>query len=196
MRANSRKRTHSDSDNKTTPDIKSPTSEPSSKLTNKFKGTVQNVELSLASPNDQTEGHGTKDKKENSFNGQKRPSVSPLKKRLCVNTSLNLSSHVKESKHAKLDLNPGKENLTCDNTGGYCPPEEFKRAKEKRDDRCKETSRTTSKQNITTQSKSQPISPIFFLFQPGMVESQFLKPPNNSNLLKPINFTWMSFTVI
>ena len=116
---------------------------------------VQNVELSLASPNDQTEEHGTKDKKEHSFNGQKSPSLSPQKKRLCVNTSLNLSSHAKESKHAKLSLNPGKENLTCDNTGGYCPPEEVKRAKEKRDARCKETSKTTSKQNITTQSKNQ-----------------------------------------
>ena len=155
LRTNSRKRTHSDSDNKTTPEIKSPTSEPSPKLTNKFTGTVKNVEMSLALPNDQREEHETEDKKENGFNGQKSPSVSPQKKRLCVNTSLNLSSHVKESKHAKLNLNPGKENLTCDNTGGYCTPEEFKRAKEKRDDRCKETSKTTSKQNITTQSKNQ-----------------------------------------
>lgn len=157
LRTNSRKRTHSDSDNKT-PQIKSLASEPSSTLTNKFKGTAQNVELSLVSPSDQTEEHGIKETKENGFNGQKSPSVSPLKKRLCVNTSLNLSSHVQESKHAKLNLNPGKENLTCDNS--YCPPEEVKQAKTKSDAKChKETSITTSKQKITTQSRSQVSTP-------------------------------------
>jgi len=157
LRTNSRKRTHSDSDNKT-PQIKSLASEPSSTLTNKFKGTAQNVELSLVSPSDQTEEHGIKETKENGFNGQRSPSVSPLKKRLCLNTSLNLSSHVQESKHAKLNLNPGKENLTCDNS--YCPPEEVKQAKTKSDEKChKETSITTSKQKITTQSRSQVSTP-------------------------------------
>ena len=153
LKTNSRKRTHSDSDNKTTADIKSLSSEPSSKLTNKLKDTAQNVELSLISPNDQTEEHRTKDTQENGFNGQKSPSVSPLKKRLCVNTSLNLSSHVQESKNAKLTLNKGKENLTCDNS--HCPPEEAEQATNKSDAKCKETSITTSKQNITTQSKIQ-----------------------------------------
>ena len=158
LRTNSRKRTHSDSDNKTTPDIKSLTSEPSSELTNKPKGVAKNVELSLVLLNDQTEEHGTKDTIENGFNGQMSPSVSPLKKRLCVNTSLNLSSHVQESKHAKLNLNPGKENLTCDNSS--CPPKEVKQAKNKIDAKYKETSITTSKQNITAQSKSQVSTPV------------------------------------
>ena len=155
LRTNSRKRTHSDSDNKTTPDIKSLTSEPSSKLTYKFKGERQTVELSFIPPNDQREEHGTKDKKENDFNAQKSPSVSPLKKRLCVKNVLNFSSHVKGSKHAKLTLNPGKENLTYDKS--YCPPEEVKQSKNKSDAKCKGIS--TSTQNITTQSKSQVSTP-------------------------------------
>lgn len=154
LRTNSRKRTHGDSNKKTNPEITSLASEPSSELTFKFKSTSQNVEqLSLISLNNQTEEHGTKDTKENYLNGQKSPSVSPLKKRLCVNTSLNLSSHSQESKHVKLNLNPGKENLTVDSS--YCPPGEVKQADKKSDAKCKETSITTSNQNITTKSKSQ-----------------------------------------
>ena len=158
LRTNSRKRTHSDSDNKTTPEIKPLTSEPSSELTNKFKNAAQNVKLSFIPPNDQTE-HGTKDKKENGFNGQKSPSVSPLKKRLCVKNVLNFSSCVQESKHAKLNLNPGKENLSCDQN--YCPPEEVTQAtcKKESDAKCKGTSTSTSTQNITKQSKSQVSTP-------------------------------------
>lgn len=157
LRTNSRKRSHSDSDNKTTPEVKSLTSEPSSELTNKLKGAVQNMELSFILPNDQTEEHEAKDKKENGFNGQKSPSVSPLKKKLCVKNVLNLSSHVQESKDAKLNLNPGKENVTCDKS--YCSPEEVEQAKKKSDTKCKGTSTSTSTQNITTQSKSQVSTP-------------------------------------
>ena len=159
LRTSSRKRTHSDSDNKTNSKIKSLTSEPSSELTFKFKSTSQNVgQQSLTSPYNQTEECGTKDTKEIDFNGQKSPSVSPLKKRLCINTSSNSSnSHVLECKHAKPNLNPGKENLTCDNT--FCPPGDVKQAKKKSDAKCKETSTTTSKQNIPTQFKSPDSTP-------------------------------------
>ena len=156
LRTNSRKRTHSDSDNKTAPELKSLTSEPSSEFTNKLKGAAQNVDLSFILPNDQTEEHGTKDKKEDVFSGQKSPLVSPLKKRLCIKNVLNFSSHVHESKHPKINLNPGKENLTSDKS--YCPPEEVKQAKKKSDAKCKGVT-STSTQNIATQSKSQVSNP-------------------------------------
>jgi len=150
LRTNSRKRTHSDSNNKTTPESKSLTSEPSSDSTVKFKNSSQNVDQQ----NNQTE-HRINNTKENGSNGENSPSESPLKKRLCVNTSLNLSSHVQESKPEK--LKPGKENSTCDNT--YCPPGEVKQVKKKSDAKCKETSKITSKQNIPTQSESQVSTP-------------------------------------
>ena len=154
LRTNSRKRTHSDSNNKTTPESKSLISEPSSDLTFKFKSSSHNVDQqSHILRNNQTE-HRTNNTKENGSNGENRPSESPLKKRLCVNTSLNLSSHVQESKHAK--MKPGKENSTCDNT--YCPPGEVKQVKKNSDAKCEETP-TTSKQNIPTQSESQVTTP-------------------------------------
>lgn len=152
LRTNSRKRTHSDSNNKTTPDSKSLTSEPSSDSTVKFKNSSHNVDQqSHILRNNQT-GHRTNNTKENGSNGENSPSESPLKKRLCVNTSLNLSSHVQESKHEK--LKPGKENSTCDHT--YCLPGEEKKS----DAKCKETSITTSKQNIPTQSECQLSTPV------------------------------------
>lgn len=112
LKTNSRKRTHSDSnnsDNKTDNDIKSVKPESSSELTLKVDNASQNVEFS--SQNNQTQKHGTNDTKEIFFHGQKSPTVSPLKKRLCVDNPLNSAAPGQERGHAKPNPNPGKENL-------------------------------------------------------------------------------------
>lgn len=152
LRTNSRKRTHSDSDDKTDHEIKSLKSEPSSKLTLK----VDNVEQPLVtSQNNQMQEHGTKDTKENYSSGQKSPTVSPLKKRLCVDNALNSTAHSQGK--AKPNPNPGKENLTLDYSNGSS--EEAEQAKKKDVAKSKETLGTTSNQHITTKSDSKAFSP-------------------------------------
>lgn len=152
LRTNSRKRTHSDSDNKRHHEIKSVKSDPSSELNVTVGNTLQNGEQPLLSPqNNQTQEHGTKDTKENYFSQQKSPTVSPLKKRLCTDNPLISTAHCQESKHAKPNPNPGKENLTP-----YCSSEEAEQAKKKGVTKSKETSDTTSNQHITATKSITP----------------------------------------
>lgn len=158
LRTNSRKRTHSDSDNKTDHEIESGKSEPSSELTLKVDNTSENVEESLlTSKNNQSQEHGTKDTKENYFSRQKSPTVSPLKKRLCIDNALNSIAHSQESGHAKPNPNPGKENLALDYSN--FSSEEATQAKKKDVTKSKETSGTTSNQHITTKSNNQAFTP-------------------------------------
>lgn len=164
LKTNSRKRTHSDSDDKTDHEIQSLKSESSSELTlkvtdnkSKLENTLQNVEQpSLTSQENQIhEEYGTKDTMENGSNGQKSPSVSPLKKRLCVDDPSNSTAHNQDSVCAKPNRKPGKENQTLDN----CSSEEAKQDEVKRDEKCKQTSGATSNQHVTTKSNCQNVTP-------------------------------------
>ena len=152
LRTNSRKRAHSDSDDKTDHKIKSVKSDPSSELNITVGNILQNGEQPLlAQQNNQTQEHGTNSTKENYFSQQKSPTVSPLKKRLCIDNPLTSTAHCQESEHAKPTLNPGKENLTP-----YCSSEEAEQAKEKGVTKSKETLDTTSNQHITPTKSFNP----------------------------------------
>ena len=149
LRTNSRKRTHSDSsDHKTDDDIKSVKPASSSELTLQVDNASQNVEFS--SQNNQTQKHGTKHTKENYFNGQKSPTVSPLKKRLCVDNPLNSAAPSQESGHAKPNPNPGKENLAL--VFSDCSSCESKQPTKKVITNSKETFGETSNKQVTTKS--------------------------------------------
>ena len=146
LRTNSRKRTHSDSDDNTDHQVQSLKSEPISELTLKVDNTLQNAE------DNKIREHKTKDTMEkNPFSGQKSPAMSPLKKRFCVDDPLNTTSCNKETVHAnKSSLSPGKENKPVDN----CSPGKPKTAKLKPDAKYKQRSEATSNQCVKTKSSS------------------------------------------
>ena len=107
LKTNSRKRTHSDSDDKTehiTKEVK-----PELKLKDvsdkdQMEKNLQNkVNTLLPSQNYQIQEHRTK---ENDLNGQKSPGTSPLRKRQCFSDQLNSMTHNNQELIAK----PGKEN--------------------------------------------------------------------------------------
>ena len=116
LTTNSRKRTHSDSDNKKDHPIQKKPEE-SSELTWK-EHPLENKEQTCALQSNQIQELGTtKDSRENYLNGQKSPAMSPLRKRMCIHDPLHSSSSNNQNhRSAKPQLNPGKENRPQDSS--------------------------------------------------------------------------------
>ena len=157
LRTNSRKRTHSDSHDKTdntTQETKSEarselklnaTSEKSlTKSTLQYKGNVS----ATSSQNNQIQELGTDDRKENYFNDQRGPVLSPLRKRLCTNKLLHCTtSNNQKHEHAKPNLNAGKENcIPNPNSSGETKEEESD---------CGQTLKEPNSKSVTAKSKCQ-----------------------------------------
>ena len=146
LRPNSRKRTHSDSDNNIDHVNNEKKTDAESGLTMK----VTNAE-SLVKHEKQNIGIQVDRGKENHFVEQKSPEVTPLRKRLRTNEPLHVNtSNDQECNRKKPGLNTGKENCSIN----HCSSGEIKQDK----DMCKQTLSETQGQVTTADSKCQ-ISP-------------------------------------
>lgn len=156
LRTNSRKRTHSDSDEKTDNTTQETESEAKSVLKlnatsekTLTKSTLQYKEnvLAASSQNNQMQELGTDDGNENYFNDQKSPALSPLRKRLCTYKLLHCTtSNNQKHEHAKPNMNPGKENCILN-------PNSSGETKEESD--CRQTLKEPFSQSVTATSKCQ-----------------------------------------
>ena len=157
LRTNSRKRTHSDSDEKTDNTTQETKSEARSELKlyatsekSLSKSSLQYKEKALAAPsqNNQIQELGTDDRKENYFNDQKGPVLSPLRKRVCTNKLLHCTTRNNQKhEHAKPNLNPGKENCIPN-------PNSSRETKEEDSDR-EQTLKEPNSKSVTAKSKWQ-----------------------------------------
>jgi len=167
LRTNSRKRTHSDSDNNADHTNQELTSEASSEVISEnnlvVKKELENAPIDhtlrkkeqtpCASLINEIKEHETKDMKENYLNGQASQIVSPLKKRQRIKDPLQSTScNNQEKVYAKPNqtkTSPGKENHMLNHGSS----EEVQQMDG--DINCTQTLRTTSSQCVTAKYKHE-----------------------------------------